>query len=503
VPIPRRIARNAAFSVTQVLVSGVTLFLLYRQLLILLGAPRLGVWSLVLAATSASRVSDLGFSVSVVKFVAQQLARRDEARARAVAETAILAAGAAVALLSLLLVPGLGWLLPRFVEAGAVPDALALVPWALLSLWLSVLGSIGQAGLDGCQRSDLRGLVVSGGHLLFFGLALLLVRPYGLLGLAYAQVAQGAATAVASWLLLRRQLPGLPRVPRHFDRAQFLEMVRYGASFQAVTMTWLFLDPITKFLISRFGGLGLVGYYEMANRMVMQLRSLLVTSNQVLVPVFAELKETSLDAVRAMYLRSYRLMAFLGLPFFALVVAAVPLVSWLWIGRLEPQFVGPAALLALGWGVNTLVGPAYFASMGSGDLRWNTASHVVTAVLNVALGWALGALLGGLGVVAGWALASVLGSLVVPLAFHRSHAVPLGELLPADLRPLAAVAVLLATLAWAFGAGLLGGTPGPAAAAGALGLFAVGTALPAWRHPLRARLVEAVLAAKAGRVEPV
>ena len=491
-PIPRRIARNAAFSVAQVLVSGVTLFVLYRVLLVQLGAPRLGVWSLVLAATSASKVSDLGFSVSVVRFVAQQLARGDEARARAVAETALLAAAAAVGLLSVLLFPALGWLLPRFVEADAVAEALALLPWALGSLWLSVLGAIGQAGLDGCQRSDLRGLVVSGGHLLFFALSLALVGGHGLLGLAWAQVAQGAATAAVGWLLLRRELPGLPRLPRHFDRARFLEMLRYGASFQVVTVANLFLDPITKFMLARFGGLGLVGYYEMASRMITQLRGLLVTANQVLVPVFAGLQETSTGAVRAMYLRSYRLMAFLAIPFFALVAAAVPLVSWLWIGRLEPEFVWPAALLAIGWGLNTLVVPAYFANMGSGDLRWNTISHLVTAALNVALGWGLGALAGGLGVVVGWTMAIALGSLVVPLAFHRSHGVPAGELLPADLRPLAAVAVLLAALAWAFGAGLLGGAPGPAGAAGALGLFAAGTAIPAWRHPLRGRLAEAV-----------
>jgi O-antigen/teichoic acid export membrane protein len=49
-------------------------------------------------------------------------------------------------------------------------------------------------------------------------------------------------------------------------------------------------DPITKALLTKFGGLSLVGYYEMANKLIYQIRSLKVSANQILVPAFADLK---------------------------------------------------------------------------------------------------------------------------------------------------------------------------------------------------------------------
>ena len=76
----RRISANVIASIAQVLASSVAFFLLYRYLLDQLGVAQLGVWSLVLATTSVSRIGDLGLSAGVVKFVAQALAQGDARR---------------------------------------------------------------------------------------------------------------------------------------------------------------------------------------------------------------------------------------------------------------------------------------------------------------------------------------------------------------------------------------------------------------------------------------
>ena len=57
-------------------------------------------------------------------------------------------------------------------------------------------------------------------------------------------------------------------------------------------MTML-LDPLAKVLLSRFGGLSAVAYFEMANRMVSQARSLIASANQVLVPYYSKVAETT------------------------------------------------------------------------------------------------------------------------------------------------------------------------------------------------------------------
>jgi O-antigen/teichoic acid export membrane protein len=66
--------RNAGMAVLQVIVSGGILFALFYVLLRAIGAAQFGVWALVLATVSATRVSELGLSGGVVKFVAKHLA---------------------------------------------------------------------------------------------------------------------------------------------------------------------------------------------------------------------------------------------------------------------------------------------------------------------------------------------------------------------------------------------------------------------------------------------
>ena len=99
----RRLLSNAGLSVLQVLVSGVLLFFVYRHLLKQLGAEQLGLWSVLLASTSVARLSDLGLTSGVVKFVARYRARQDDAAASEVVQTTAtsIALGMGLALLAL------------------------------------------------------------------------------------------------------------------------------------------------------------------------------------------------------------------------------------------------------------------------------------------------------------------------------------------------------------------------------------------------------------------
>ena len=60
-------------SLVQVVLVGISLFILYRFLLRSIGIERMGVWSVVLATTSVANVANLGISASVVRFVAKYL----------------------------------------------------------------------------------------------------------------------------------------------------------------------------------------------------------------------------------------------------------------------------------------------------------------------------------------------------------------------------------------------------------------------------------------------
>jgi O-antigen/teichoic acid export membrane protein len=209
-------------------------------------------------------------------------------------------------------------------------------------------------------------------------------------------------------------------------------MFQYGVNFQVASVFAMLFEPTTKVLMAKFGGLTSTAYYEMANRMVMQFRAVLISANQVMVPQVANLGENAPGEIRKAYSDSYRVIFFLALPLYASVAAVAPLASEIWIGRYDQSFVGYVILLSAGFWLNNLIAPAYFVNLGTGMLRWNTLAHITIGLLNIALGYFLGVAFGGGGVVFGYVLALVSGSSLVVLGYHRDHHIPLAELFPLE-----------------------------------------------------------------------
>lgn len=85
-------------------------------------------------------------------------------------------------------------------------------------------------------------------------------------------------------------------------------MIGYGANLQLVSVSQLLCDPVTKVLLIKFGGLAMTGVYEMANRMVLQFRALLVEGNRSIVPSIAALHEKNAAQAEDLYEQNYKLM---------------------------------------------------------------------------------------------------------------------------------------------------------------------------------------------------
>lgn len=429
----RIVIRNATMTVLQVITSGATLFFLYRYLLKTIGLELLGVWSIVLATTMAAKISELGFSGSVVKFVAKYTALNNTQRVSEVIQSATLSVAFFMASVAMITYVPLQHLLEYAVPHSGLDSALAIFPYALISLWLNSIAGVFQSGLDGCQRIDIKSYLMIGGNIFYLIAVFVLVPYFGFLGLAYAQVLQSAVLLIVGWMVLRKELPYLPRLLIRWDRSAFFEMWRYAVNFQVNSLAAMLYDPVTKALLSKFGGLSMVGIYEMASRMIMQFRTIVVSANQVLVPAIAGLEESGRDKISAIYQQSYTLLLFITIPYFAAILLAIPFISEIWIGSYDAMFVNFSVMLAVGWFFNLLIGPAYFSYLGIGRLRWNTASHLTIAVLNFVLGLALGHFYGGYGVVAAWVVALILGSLIVVVAYHEENKLSLNLLAPRSM----------------------------------------------------------------------
>jgi len=486
----RQIFLNALTTSIQVIASAAILFFLYRFLIRAIGMERLGIWSLVLATTSIVALAHQGFSTSIIKFVAKYAAREDSARVSLLIQTAVISVGVAVALIAAGLYPIARWVLALVIPRSHLSLACAILPFALVSLWCTIMEGILQAGLAGHQWITLCNYLELGGSLCYLLLAFAFVPAYGLLGLAFAQAFQAAVFVALTWMLLRRKVPQLPLLPHRWDRRLFREIAAYGLHFQFITASQSLREPVAKALIAKFGGLAMTGFYDLASRWVVTFRELIVQANQVLVPAVSHLQERDPESLPAIYRESYRLVFFLAVPTFAGLAILSPLVSRIWIGRYEPIFVEFVAILAVAWLVNTLSNPAYVLDLGTGALRWVTIGCITTAVLNAGLGFLAGKYFGGVGVVAASAFSLAVGYVFILAAYHLENRVSLRVLLPPESRGLLASSTICAAIfiplliflrvhsAWSLQLAV-------AFAAAALLLLLASV----WRHPLRKRLL--------------
>jgi O-antigen/teichoic acid export membrane protein len=408
-----RLLPNASFAVLQVVVTSGILFLLYGYLLRQLGAEALGVWTLLMAATSLANISNLGITGGLVQFVSKHLARGEPVKAASSIQTAILTLAAVVGLVGLCMWGAIDWVLAWIIPPDWIAQARAILPYSILALWLSVLGGAVHSALEGCHRSDLRSVSTLLSQPVLLVGAFLLTPTLGLKGLALAQIAQYMVWIGAGWLLLRRQIAELPLAPHRWSKPLFLDMWRYGVNFQIVSILLILSEPLAKGLLSYYTNLSSVAYFEMANRLIVQIRSILVSANQVITPYYAKLHAVDSAKIGHIYLRNLQLMALAGSSLFAAIIASGPLVSRVWFGHLETQFLLFIGMLCLGWFINTLAVPAYFANLGLAHLGPNVRGHFAIMLGMVLVAVLMGPWLKPYGSAMAWPVGLMLGSYII------------------------------------------------------------------------------------------
>ena len=166
-----RTYKNIIMIVFQVITKGLVFFFLYRYLYNELGIAQLGIWSLVTALTSVSRIGELGLSVGVVKYVAQAIGHNNSRRAAEVVQTIVITLGGSIGILIIVGYPIFIFFLEKILAADGIQIAIDILPIVLFTIWATIIGNVLSGGLDGCTRMDLRSLIIGAFSIAYLGLA--------------------------------------------------------------------------------------------------------------------------------------------------------------------------------------------------------------------------------------------------------------------------------------------------------------------------------------------
>lgn len=417
----KTISINIISSVLQVLFVGVVYLVLYKYLLKTLGVELLGVWSIILATSSIANLANFGITSGLVKFVADYNARNLNSSIPQLIFTSFISISVFFAVIIAIFYFFAKFLLGYIVDLEYLDVAIEILPYSLICLFINSLGGVFTSTLEGFQKNYIRN------YLLIFSSFFLLVSSYFLVpvfqlkGVAIAQILQATIVLTGSFVYLSYTFQFAIFNKWNWDKTIFKELLNFGLKFQVISIFQMLYEPITKGLISKFGGLALLGYYEMAARLVNQIRALIVNANQVMVPVVAHTTNTNKKGLGKLYQKTMTVTFFINVILITGLLVFTPLISVLWIGFLESSFIFSMIILSLAMFVNIMAGPAYFSSIGEGKLNLILLSQSIIGILNLVLGIVLGSLYSGKGVVVSWGIALGIGSIYLVYKFQKQR----------------------------------------------------------------------------------
>lgn len=441
------ILKNTLSAILLVIVTAVVYIFLYKYLIGAVGVDKLGVWSLVIATTSIGSIANTALCESVVRFVALYSAKNDWENVSKVLFTSCYILAILLSVFLLIIYTCSYYLLPFVVKNNYLLLARQLLPWGLVGFWINGVATAFLSFFEGMRLAYIKNLVSTVSVFLFYAGSLFLVPRFGLIGVVYAQVLQSAALFIASAILVFVKLPVVSFKPLEYRSDLFRQIVNFSLNIQAVSIISILYEPVTKYFLAKYGNISFVGFYEMANRLVLQARSVIISATQILVPNLTIEAERSPEALNEIYFKVFSIVFSISTYMLAAIIIFLPYISVFWIGHFEPIFIISTIILGIGWYINIFTSPVYFVNYATNTLNINLRGQIITGILNPCLCLILGALFGSYFIVAGWAMALTAGAIYIMLASHKKYSIDNIKLLKPGMKKVL-WSLFFSVLAW-------------------------------------------------------
>jgi len=404
-------------------VLSLALLLAYPFFLHQLGSANYGIWVLASSIANYLQAADLGFGVALVHYVADDHLSGSHKRIWQRYSASVIVFGCAAAVL----LPGLAWGLPAILRYGGLTSSsLETGLWAgrllLFVAFFRVLSTVPTAVLSGIgdmsmgYRWDAIGIAV--GTVAMCGA---LLAGTGIPGLAYASFVTPLIVLAGTTLSIARRVPLhsvgdlLPR------RQQFLDLGRYGAQVQVTSLASLAIHPVSRLLVSRFGVLAHVSALDLAEKIVLGLRGIVVAFLAPALPAAARARDSLVQQTERRQAQIHKAILWMGAPLavFLWLVSKTLLATWLGTGIDLSFATFTMRALLLVYLANVFLVFPFLTMQGSGDAAGPMYSQLAGALVTIGLGLFLGSTFGPRGVVVGLSTGILTATLGTWVAFVR------------------------------------------------------------------------------------
>lgn len=368
--------KNVWFAVAEFVVNIGLVFASYRLVILQGGVQAVGLWSTLFAWTSLIRIGDVGMANATMRFVALRDAKTERSAVRDYIETGIVANAGLFSILALAGYFLVDAFLGRIVAPEYVGDAQTILPAMFLGFFLLNMSSVVMGSMQGLHLGFVRSQLAVFGNLVQLISVFFLVPKLGLMGLALAQILQHSVSIVISWIIVRRAAGVDHFLPTGFKASSFREMLGFSVTSQLANVSNGLFEPVSKILVSQFGGMHVQGLYELAYKTVWLSRNAVVAGVTATMPAMTALFQQDPAKVVSVYRRSLKLTLIAVGSLMVLVTLASPVISIIWTGALVWDYSVIVAIMAIGVFFNAAGAPAYNLATVTGKMRNNIVVNV-------------------------------------------------------------------------------------------------------------------------------
>lgn len=378
-----KINKNTVWLILLNVVIALSQFIVYALINKNLGKELLGVWSLVVAATSIGQISSFGFSNSLVRYLPEMLLQNEKEDVGKMLGTINFSNFfLTLPILVLLYFPAIQYA-AHLLNPQQLLIFKSVIPLSMASLFINNLFSVYSYLLDAMQKYYLRSVVQIQGWVIFLILATLLMPEFGLFGVAIAFFIQNILQFIIILAMIYKKGLLQKIYPIRFDKKSFRMVSSFGLKSQYISILVIFFDPLVKFFITKNIGLASTGNYEISNKIVMQARNLLVSTNQVIIPKIV--LHNNKGTVNSYFDDISNKNILFSISAGMLILLFAPLAIFFFSGQYDNTLIQCIIILNLGWVCNMITSVHYFCSIGLDKIGKLVIYHMALSITVIIL----------------------------------------------------------------------------------------------------------------------
>ncbi|MFH1727410.1 MAG: oligosaccharide flippase family protein [Pseudomonadota bacterium] len=383
----KKLAKNTFFNFIGKSYSAIIVIFLVPIIIKHIGMDHFGVWAIVSVIFGYVELADLGFGSSYLKYLSEAHTKNDIKEISKILVTGLFFYITLVFLVAIILIPSIP-LLIRLFNLGNLKEisSFAILIGFFIFAVNSILG-MSQSLIHALQRYDISNKVsIFIKSFRFILMVILLYLGYGLKGLMIGQLMVTIIHNLINFVIAKSLLPGWSIKIKNIEHNTAKKLFKFGIKIQTARISEQINAHIDKIILSNVYNITLVGYYEIATKIVNIIKLFAKILASATIPLASELEaKNQTDKIHDLFFTGTKLLVLTSSFMILFILMFSDDILFLWLGKIYDDARLFLHILIFGVAINITSAIAMHLANGMGKPEFEMNYGFLLMIMNLTL----------------------------------------------------------------------------------------------------------------------